>query len=46
MVNPQPALDFARRLHASTLELAGDCGHLSTGCEAGKLASAVARALE
>jgi homoserine O-acetyltransferase len=46
MVNPQPALEFARRMQASTLELAGDCGHLSPGCEAARLNPAAARALE
>ncbi|HXI83640.1 MAG TPA: alpha/beta hydrolase [Verrucomicrobiae bacterium] len=32
-VNPVPALDFARLLHAQTLVLESDCGHLSPGCE-------------
>ena len=46
MVNPLPALEFARQLHAPTLELDGDCGHLSPGCELPKVSAAVAKALE
>ena len=34
MVNPQPALAFARRIGARTIVLQGDCGHIATGCEA------------
>lgn len=45
MVNPGPALEFARLLKASTLELASDCGHLAPGCEADRLRTAVAAAL-
>jgi homoserine O-acetyltransferase len=45
MVNPQPALGFARLLHAKTLELDSDCGHLAPGCEAGKVGAAVAQFL-
>lgn len=37
MVNPQPALDFARLIGAKTLVLESDCGHLAVGCEAAKL---------
>ena len=33
MVNPTPAIEFAGALHAETLALHGDCGHLATGCE-------------
>jgi len=33
MVNPQPALAFARLLQAQTLELESDCGHLITNCK-------------
>jgi homoserine O-acetyltransferase len=32
-VNPAPALEFARLLHAQTLVLKGDCGHLAPFCE-------------
>ncbi len=32
-VNPAPALEFARLLHAQTLVLHGDCGHLAPFCE-------------
>lgn len=46
MVNPLPALEFARQLHAATVELNSDCGHLSPGCELPKVSSAVAKALE
>ncbi len=42
MVNPHPALRFARLLGADTLILGSDCGHISTGCEARKLNPAVA----
>jgi homoserine O-acetyltransferase len=46
MVNPQPALDFARLLVAPTVELNSDCGHLANSCEAEKLVPIVARFLE
>jgi homoserine O-acetyltransferase len=45
MVNPGPAREFARLLKAPIVELEGDCGHISTGCEAPKVAAAVAQAL-
>lgn len=38
MVNPQPALSFAKLLHAQTFLLTSDCGHLSFGCEADQIA--------
>jgi homoserine O-acetyltransferase/O-succinyltransferase len=41
MVNPQPALDFAKRINAQTLILESDCGHLAPGCESGKVNAAV-----
>jgi homoserine O-acetyltransferase/O-succinyltransferase len=37
MVNPEPALDFAKLIDAKTFELEGDCGHLATGCESARL---------
>jgi homoserine O-acetyltransferase/O-succinyltransferase len=40
-VTPQPARDFAKLLHAPLMELESDCGHLATGCEGAKLATAV-----
>ena len=46
MVNPQPALDFARAVHAEVVQLEGNCGHVSTGCELSKLSAAVARGLQ
>ena len=33
MVNPTPAMEFARILQATVVELTGDCGHLETGCD-------------
>lgn len=45
MVNPHPALNFARLIHAQTLELDSNCGHLSTGCEEPKIRAALARFL-
>ena len=33
MVNPTPALELARTLHAEVVELSGDCGHLEPGCD-------------
>ena len=41
MVNPIPALRFAQLLHARTLVLDSDCGHLTTGCKGAELAAAV-----
>jgi homoserine O-acetyltransferase len=41
MVNPGPALEFAKLLGAKTLLLTSDCGHLAPGCEADKLNPAV-----
>jgi len=41
MVNPQPALDFAKLLGAETLTMDGNCGHLAFGCESNKVAPAV-----
>jgi homoserine O-acetyltransferase len=32
-VNPGPALEFARLVHAQTLVLHGDCGHVAAFCE-------------
>ena len=45
MVNPAPARAFARLLHARTLELDSDCGHLVTDCEAAKIRAAIAEFL-
>lgn len=46
MVNPQPALDFAPLIHAQTLVLDSDCGHLSPGCESAKMFPVVKAFLE
>lgn len=37
MVNPGPALEFAPLIHARTLVLDSDCGHLSPGCQADRM---------
>lgn len=37
MVDPRPALDFARMIGAKTIVLEGDCGHIATICEAATL---------
>ena len=41
MVNPRPAEDFAKAIGAKVFVLDSDCGHISTGCEVGKLAPVV-----
>jgi homoserine O-acetyltransferase len=33
IVNPAPALEFARALRAAVVELTTACGHLATGCQ-------------
>jgi homoserine O-acetyltransferase/O-succinyltransferase len=45
-VNPQPAADFARMLHAPLLELDSDCGHRAHNCEMKRIGEAVAEFLE
>lgn len=45
MVNPTPALAFARLLRASTMELDSDCGHVVTSCEQTKIGIAIAQFL-
>ena len=45
MVNPTPALAFARLLRASTMELDSDCGHIVTSCEQAKIGKAIAEFL-
>ncbi len=34
MVNPHPAINFAKLIHAKLLELNNDCGHLGPFCQA------------
>lgn len=46
MVNPKPALDFAPLIHAQTLVLESDCGHLSPGCELARMYPVVKAFLE
>ena len=41
MVNPKPALDFAPLIHAKTIVLQSDCGHMAPGCESAILFPAV-----
>lgn len=45
MVNPGPALTFARLIHAGTVVLPGDCGHLAFSCQKEMLYPAIARFL-
>jgi homoserine O-acetyltransferase len=42
VVTPQPAREFATLLHALTLELDSDCGHLAPSCDDAKVSAAVA----
>lgn len=46
MVNPAPALNFAKLIGARTFILEGDCGHIATGCEASTLNPVVRAFLE
>ena len=46
MVNPKPALEFAKLVHAQTLELTSDCGHLANGCESAKMLPVIQHFLE
>jgi homoserine O-acetyltransferase/O-succinyltransferase len=46
MVNPHPGLEFAKLLHARTLELNSACGHGATGCDAARIETAVAEFLK
>ena len=41
MVNPIPALAFARLKQARTLVLTSDCGHMAPGCEQNKVSNAI-----
>lgn len=34
MVNPEPALEFAKLIGAKEFVMKGDCGRLARGCEA------------
>jgi hypothetical protein len=44
-VNPGPALEFARLIHARTLEADTECGHLIFDCDGPKVTAAVAEFL-
>jgi homoserine O-acetyltransferase len=46
MVNPEPALEFARVLKATVVTLTSDCGHVAPGCETPRVNAAVAAALQ
>jgi homoserine O-acetyltransferase len=46
MVNPLPALGFAKLIHAQTLLLESDCGHMAPGCEINSVTTAIARFLD
>ena len=37
IVNPQPALNFARMIHARVFKLTSNCGHGAPGCESKRL---------
>ncbi|MEW5842797.1 MAG: alpha/beta fold hydrolase [Bacteroidota bacterium] len=41
MVNPRPAIDFAKLIKAETLELDNNCGHYAVGCEMQKTVDAI-----
>jgi homoserine O-acetyltransferase/O-succinyltransferase len=45
MVNPGPGTEIAPLMKAAVLELNSECGHLSPGCEAPRVAAAVAETL-
>lgn len=46
MVNPQPAIEWARHAGFALLELHGHCGHMATSCEAGRMQPVVKQFLE
>jgi homoserine O-acetyltransferase len=41
VVTPGPATEFAKLIGAKVIDLEGDCGHLATSCESGRLNEAV-----
>ncbi|MCL5020686.1 MAG: hypothetical protein M1339_03290, partial [Bacteroidetes bacterium] len=46
MVNPNPAIQFAKLIHARLLELNSDCGHLGPSCQSEKVDKAINNFLE
>jgi homoserine O-acetyltransferase/O-succinyltransferase len=46
MVNPAPALEFAKALGAETLVLDNDCGHVVFECDGDKIRTRVAAFLK
>ena len=45
MVNPDPAMEFARLLKAETVEINNPCGHVFAACDSNTVNTAVARFL-
>ena len=41
MVNPRPALEVGKMMHAEIIQLENDCGHLAPDCEADRVVTAV-----
>lgn len=46
MVTPGPATELARFLRVPLVELTGDCGHLATSCEEGKVKAEIGKFLK
>lgn len=46
MVNPNPAIQFVKLIHAQSLELNNDCGHLGPDCEMQRVDRAINKFLE
>ncbi|UCE05277.1 MAG: hypothetical protein JSW07_16915, partial [bacterium] len=46
MVNPEPALEFARLINAEIFELTNDCGHLAVSCEMEKVVEVISNFLD
>jgi len=43
MVNPAPALEFARLINAEVFQLNSDCGHLAVSCELDKVSEVISQ---
>ena len=41
LINPKPAIEFAKLIQAKTLKLDNDCGHLAVGCEMQTISKAI-----
>ena len=46
LVNPRPAIEWARQAGFALVELTGHCGHMAVSCEAGRAQDAVKQFLE